>query len=259
MSNVQAIIEAARKRLESRTKGSGNAAFLTLQEGVQTVRLVPLKDATDGLPFQSFQFHYHGQTSFVSPRSFGKTDPIADFGDSITSEGGLSKEDWIEVRKKFSPQERVYAPVIVRGKEDEGVKLWGFSPKIYEQLLAYYTDEDVGVIHDPVEGYDIKVTYTPKTKGGGFAKTEIDVARKPSPLSKDKELVAKWLDEQPRISDHLVQKTDAELREILNNIVNRPSAASVLSSSEETPVKKTEAKPAVSQDVEKEFSEIFDS
>ncbi len=39
---------------------------------------------------------------------------------------------------------RVFAPVIVRGEEDKGVRMWEFGKEIYMQLLGIADDEDYG-------------------------------------------------------------------------------------------------------------------
>ena len=37
---------------------------------------------------------------------------------------------------------RTYVPVLVRGAEGEGVKLWGFGKQVYTELLGFITDPD---------------------------------------------------------------------------------------------------------------------
>ena len=45
-----------------------------------------------------------------------------------------SKENWI-LAKKLDAKTRIFAPVIVRGEEDEGVKLWQFGKEVYQDSL----------------------------------------------------------------------------------------------------------------------------
>ena len=57
-------------------------------------------------------------------------------------------ENW-RLAKKLSPKLRVFAPVIVRGEEDKGVRLFEFSKTIYLELLSIADDEDYGDFGNP--------------------------------------------------------------------------------------------------------------
>jgi hypothetical protein len=50
--------------------------------------------------------------------------------------------------RKIEPKMRTYVPVIIRGKEAEGVKFWGFGKTIYAELLSIISDPDYGDITD---------------------------------------------------------------------------------------------------------------
>ena len=45
------------------------------------------------------------------------------------------KDNW-SLAGKLTPKTRIFAPVVVRGQEDQGVRLWGFGITIYKALLA---------------------------------------------------------------------------------------------------------------------------
>ena len=53
-----------------------------------------------------------------------------------------------QLAKKLDPKMRVFAPVIVRGEEDKGVRPWEFGKEIYMQLLGIAEDEDYGDFTD---------------------------------------------------------------------------------------------------------------
>ena len=74
--------------------------------------------------------------------------------DKLRSEG--TKESY-EMAKKLYPKMRVYAPVVVRGEESEGVRIWSFGKLVYQALLSLMMDEDYGDITDLKTGTDIKV------------------------------------------------------------------------------------------------------
>ena len=56
---------------------------------------------------------------------------IAEFADKLKATG--NSDDW-KLARKMEPKMRTFVPVIVRGKESEGVKFWGFGKQIYQEL-----------------------------------------------------------------------------------------------------------------------------
>ena len=54
------------------------------------------------------------------------------------------------------------APVLVRGQEEEGVKVWGFGKRAYETLLSLVLNPEYGDITDP-SGRDLVIRL--KTNG----------------------------------------------------------------------------------------------
>jgi hypothetical protein len=134
--------------------GGSNDTFWKPEEGTQTIRIVCPKD---GDPFRDYLFHYRmgadNNTSMISPRTFGRVDPIAEFGNQLWNEGTeASKQE----ARNFFPRMRVFAPVVVRGEEDKGVRIWGFSKTTYESLLNIVLDPEYGDITDPHTGTDIR-------------------------------------------------------------------------------------------------------
>ena len=81
----------------------------------------------------------------LSPVSFGRPDPINEFAGKLKSTG--EKDEWIQ-GKRLEPKMRTFAPVLVRGKEQEGVKFWGFGKTVYQELLGFIADPDYGDISD---------------------------------------------------------------------------------------------------------------
>ena len=166
--------------------GGSNDTFWKPEEGTQTIRIVCPKD---GDPFRDYLFHYRmgadNNTSMISPRTFGRTDPIAEFGNQLWNEGTeASKQE----ARNFFPRMRVFAPVVVRGEEDKGVRIWGFSKTTYESLLNIVLDPEYGDITDPHTGTDIRLEYGKKA-GQMYPTTELRPMRKASKLCKtDKEI-----------------------------------------------------------------------
>lgn len=165
--------------------------------GTQVVRIVPYKFNPDQFSFIELKFHYGlkvkdstgkiVERSFLSPDTFNRPDPIVEFANRLQKTG--DKEDWKRGRNLL-PKQRTYAPILVRGKENEGVKFWGFGKTVYETILNACDEEVFGDISDPSTGHDIIVEYkeaADSQSGGGkkYPTTTITVKGKPSPAIDD--------------------------------------------------------------------------
>ena len=124
--------------------------------GSQVLRIVPYKFNKDN-PFIELYFHYDlGGKNYLSPISFGRPDPIEEFAQKLKSTG--SKDDY-RLGRKIEAKMRTYAPVVVRGEENQGVKFWGFGKTVYQELLSIIADPDYGDITDSVNGRDVAEIY----------------------------------------------------------------------------------------------------
>ena len=162
--------------------------------GKQTVRVVPSK-FNQSNPFTELFFYYGiGNKVMVSPTNFGEKDPIAEFAKQLRQTS--DKDNW-RLAKKLDAKMRVFAPVIVRGEESEGVKLWQFGKEIYEAFLQLAADEEVGDFTDVATGRDIKLnTVGPESTGTPYNRTTIGPSMKTSPLSGDASEIVQWLENQ---------------------------------------------------------------
>lgn len=212
-------LEAIRKRVQelSGQRKNSSVQLWKPDAGEYKVRGLPWKSTPDGMPFIERRFYYIGNNpGIVAPAQFGKPDPINDLLRKLYSTG--KPEDRL-LAKKLQPKMRAYMPVIVRGQEDKGVQVWSFGKMVYQRLLGFFTDEEVGDILDPMEGFDLKVTLAmspKKVDGRSFLDTTIDASRRPCKLSDDAEQAKKWLDSVPNIDDMYRQKTEKEIEQILN-------------------------------------------
>ena len=163
--------------------------------GKQQVRIVPsVLDSKN--PFKELKFYY-GITNkvMISPLNFGEKDPIYLFAQKLREE--YNKENYI-LAKKLDAKTRIVVPVVVRGEEDKGVRLWQFGKQVYEELLALAVDDEIGDYTDIVNGRDLTVeTVGPESTGTPYNKSSVRVRLKTSPLSEDKTQVETWLKEQP--------------------------------------------------------------
>lgn len=170
--------------------------FWKPQEGKSVIRIVPSKFNKDN-PFTEILFHsVKGMFKFPIPTltNFGKQDPIEDFRQQLQSLGG--RDNW-SMSGKLTPRARWVVPVIVRGEEDKGVRLWSIGQTMCKALYTLAADEEIGDYTDIVKGTDMIVEKTMPTTPGAFPEISIRAKRTSSPLSEDAKQVELWLNEQP--------------------------------------------------------------
>jgi hypothetical protein len=187
-------------------------------EGKYQIRVVP-SVLNKSNPFQEVFVHY-GFSKFpiYALTNWGEKDPIVEFAKSLrtTSE----KENW-QLAKKLDPKMRVFAPIVVRGEEEKGVRLWEFGKEIYMQLLGIAEDEDYGDFTDINEGRDFTVDVVTGDIGGRQGlKSSIRVKPKTTPLNTDTATIKVWLEEQPNILEIQRKMEFDALKEILQNWLN---------------------------------------
>jgi hypothetical protein len=175
-------------------KGEQKNLFWKPSIGKQTVRIVPSKFNSSN-PFTEMFFYYGiGNRVMVSPLNFGEKDPIAEFAKQLRQTS--DKDNW-RLAKKLDAKMRIFAPVIVRGEESEGVKLWQFGKEIYEAFLQMAADEEIGDFTDVSSGRDIKLnTVGPESTGTPYNRTTIGPSMKIFPLSENASEVKDWLENQ---------------------------------------------------------------
>lgn len=277
------LIKQKLQDLES--KGGGSSKHIWRPTiGTHTIRMVPYLFNKEW-PFIELYFYYKLKKGTVlSPISFGKPDPVQEFVDELKSTG--DKEDW-KTAMALQAKQRVYIPIIVRGKEEEGVKFWGFGKQIYQELLKIVDDPDYGDISHLKTGRDITVEIT---QPAGKQWPDITLRMKPNTteVSKDRS-VLELLKEMPDISTLWKEPSYDELKlmleKYLDNVedapadvdssimsdrieddpftdpsninyeANIPSASSKGKTSTKTPVKA----PVAAASVDSEFDDLFNS
>ena len=227
------------------------------EAGKTRVRIVPYVHRKDN-PFLELYFHYDiSKKSMLSPITFGNADPIVEFADKLKKTG--DKEDWL-MGRKIEPKMRTYVPVIIRGKESEGVKFWGFGKTIYTELLSIISDADYGDITDLMNGRDIDVEFTPADAPGTYPKTAIRVKPNTQPATEDKEIAQKIMN-QPEITDLFPEPSYDELEKALAEWMNPENADSDVEESEpaSAPASAPASKPAATKvdNVADAFNDLF--
>jgi len=219
MSKIKEQLAAAKKTVKKSSNTTSRAKELVWkpEEGEQTVRIIPRPEEPDN-PFIKLLFHYQFNGSegkpvtYFSPANVDKKDPVIELSERLKASG--DRKLWGK-GKFLEPKARTYVPVVVRGKEHEGVKYWGFGVTIFDQLVAAMDELDLAgeTITDLNNGYDIKVIFTPAEKsnktsldGRKFPETAITVKRKSSPVidptnPRAKEIMEKITAKQPLLTE----------------------------------------------------------
>ena len=158
---------------------------------------------------------------------------------------------------------RTFAPVIVRGEENEGVKFWGFGKTVYQELLSIIADPDYGDITDPVNGRDIVVEFkTSEETGRSFPMTTIRVKPNQTPVTEKADEMKTMKETQKNITEIYNELSYDDLNEVLKNWLNQDSG--VKDEEVTTPVetkKATNNMPSQAEvsDVSSAFDELFSS
>lgn len=206
-------------KMETRSKNKVDLSKVLWKPpmGESVVRIVPSVYSPE-YPFTELDFHYNiGKYPMIALTNFNKQDPIVEFVKELKKTD--DKDNW-SLAGKIKPKTRVFAPVIIRGEEDKGVRLWGFGITIYKALLGFAEDEDIGDFTDITEGWDLKVK---KSEGNPYPETTINIKPKQVELSEDNNQVEKWLKEQPNPKEIFTQYDYDFIKKQLNSYLNPDS------------------------------------
>jgi len=217
-------MKAKRDALENR--GNGKSAFWRPEDGEQIIRILP---TPDGDPFKQYWFHYNlgKNPGFLSPKkNFGESDPLDDFIRQLYKDGS---DDSIKMAKQLSARQRFFSPVVVRGEEKEGVRLWGFGKMAYRELLNLVLNPEYGDITDVNEGVDLVINYG-KPPGAQFPQTTITPRRRNSPVSENEEEIQSFLDQVPDYSTVFERKTPEQVQAMLDEFLLSEEDAEEMSS-----------------------------
>lgn len=215
-------LDRMREKLNAVTgKGGGGSRteFWKPQDGENNIRIVP---TPDGDPFKEKFFHYNvAQGGFLCPKkNFGDKCPVCDFGNKLWNEG---TEESKTMAKKLFAKQRFFSPVLVRGEEEQGVRIWGYGKMAYEKLLTIVLDPDYGDVTDPESGNDLKVMYG-KPAGASFPRTDIRPRPRKTVLCDDAvggdERCAELLETVPSLDKLFERKTPEEVQALLDTFLD---------------------------------------
>ena len=229
-------LEAMRAKLNASKNGgkpSGKSSTMWKPKaGDQMIRILP---TADGDPFREFHFHYNvGKNPgiYCNKRNDSGECPICDFASKLWRDGVENDDSTLKNEaKKLFARKRYYSPVLVRGNEADGVKIWAYGKTAYETLLGYVLDPDYGDITDPETGTDIKLTYSIPGTPGSFPKTTLQPRRRPSVLCDDAIADCQDLiDSVPDIDNLFDVKTVEQVQELLDGYLSSDGSAEASSS-----------------------------
>jgi hypothetical protein len=262
------------KILQNQTKKQDS--FWKPTPGTHQVRIVPYKFDRDN-PFIELLFHYNiGAKPYLSPQSFGRPDPIVEFAEGLKASG--NKEDYKQ-GKQLEPKLRTFVPMVVRGKENEGVKFWGFGKTVYQELLGLIADPDYGDITDLGSGHDITVEFkSAEQTGKSFPSTTIRPRPSKTKLVETKEQLTSLFDTQKNILDIYKEPTYEDLEKVLSEWLHGGSDADTSDGSGDVKEKETTVKDFASakeqsqetkseapvtatskEDIEKDLDKLFEN
>jgi hypothetical protein len=182
------------------------------------VRIVPYKHNKD-VPFTELYFYFGiGKPRMMSLSNFDESDPILEFASQLRKS---NEPDNIVLAKKLYPKMRIFAPVLVRGEEDKGVRFWEFGKMVYTELLGVMMDEDYGDITDIAEGRDITIEVIPaKETGKMFDTTTVRVKPVQTPISKDSSAIEEYLNSQKDIKELFTKYPFDEMKQSLQKYLS---------------------------------------
>jgi hypothetical protein len=192
--------------------------FWKPQVGNYTIRIVPSKFNKQN-PFREVYFHYgFAKGPVLALNNFGEADPIMEFAAKLRQ--SKDRDNWA-LAKKLDPKMRVFVPVIVRGEEHLGVRLWEFGKEVYKSLLGFAADEDYGDFTDIQDGFDFKIdAVQAEVAGRKVVSCTLRPRPKSSPISEDADQINKWLEEQPDIMTINRKREYNDIKELLAKWLN---------------------------------------
>lgn len=196
-------------------KGGGSKTnFWSPKEGqTYSLRVVP---TADGDPFKEYWFHYEvgSQGGFLCPKkNFGDECAVCDFASKLYRE---KTEESAKMAKKFLPRQRFFSPIVVRGEEKEGIKIWGYGKLVYQDLINLVLNPDYGDITDPTNGTDMTIAAN-KVPGASYPTTKVTPARKTSKLCQGSDAECnELLETLPDFETLHTRKSSEEVSKILD-------------------------------------------
>lgn len=254
------------KKLKQMQKKSATSnALWKPPSGKTEIRLLPYKFNKE-YPFIELLFHYqiNGKT-YLSPATYGDPDPFVEMAQRLRASG--DKESFQQALK-LEPKKRTYVPMVLRGKESEGVKFWGFGKTVYTELLEYMADPEYGDLTDISNGRDITVQFkTAEEAKGRFPETKIRPKPNTSKLMETGDQIKALFESQVNINEIFPVPSYEDLEEALEEWLGVENESTTDESQSETVTdvatdkskSSTNIKSTSTSEFSEDFSDLFES
>jgi hypothetical protein len=125
-------------------------------------------------------------------------------------------------------KQRFFSPILVRGDEKDGPKIWGYSKSTYQFLIETVLNPEYGDVTDLEEGVDIDLEYGKKS-GKKFPETKLTLKRRSSPMCKDMdpESCKDILDRIPDFDKLHKRRSLEEIKALLEQFLSGAESAEV--------------------------------
>lgn len=226
-------LEAIRRKVNQLNgiKNQGTVKLWKPKLGEHRIRVLPWKDAQDGLPFKERLVYYGiGKGPLVSPSSFGKHDPIQEFTRKLWDSG---KEEDKALAKKLFAKLVTCAAIIDRNAEDEGPQLWIMNKMVAKDVTNLFLNAEVGDFTDTgPDGTDLIVTITVSPKkfsGRTVNDVNITASRKSSVATTNPAKLAKWMETLPNVDEFYRPLSSEEVKNRFESWLNSGGVEALMS------------------------------
>ena len=247
-------IKKMKAKLAALQNKGGKTNFFKPDEGKKySIRII---GTPDGDPFKEFWFHYEiGKNSLLCPKkNFSEECAICNFASKLYKE---NTEDSNKMAKKFLARQRFFSPVLVRGEEKEGVKVWGYGKNVYQDLINLVLNPDYGDICDPDSGTDLSLQ-TGKAPGAQFPTTKLTPARMASRLCQGTDDECRdIMDSVPNFAEIHERKTSADVAAALDEYLNGGSSDAEAESQSSETTKYGGKQKSASSDIDDAFRDLI--
>ena len=185
---------------EAKAKQGLAAGFVRLQSAPadNRLRLVTFTNDDTGHEelYVQYRSHFLSDVSVACLKSFGeKSCPVCDYANE------LRKRQMGTIAKKMAARTRYYFNVL----QDGEIRILEVGTSVWDQIMAFFADEEYGNIADLKNGHDIKI----KKEGSGI-NTEYTVMASPTATP-----CGKLPDKPKDLNKFVLRKEADELEEIL--------------------------------------------
>ena len=128
LDEIRKRMDRLQNKSNGKSKSDYKANFWKPPSGEKSViRIVPYKHNKE-IPFTELYFYFGiDKPRMMSLSNFDESDPILEFASQLRKS---NDPDNMALAKKLYPKMRTFAPVIVRGEEDKGVRFWEFGKMV---------------------------------------------------------------------------------------------------------------------------------